>query len=210
MRKTQAMFGLFKKKDPIEDFWNWFEGEQEIIFHHLDDKQRQAGLITKVTTKLKQIDKGLTVQMSPVRDNGKRELEISAEGVKELFPKVTEVVTAAPEVTNWNIMAFRQPFPKEDLGEIKINMGEFSLSCDDMFFIACEEDGHFGIELYIQNFEEAGHFYQVGYLMLDAVLGEYHTTWSLDFIEWFPLEKGDKEQMRPLVELRDVVEQVGH
>jgi hypothetical protein len=100
------MFGLFKKKDKIEVFWKWF-AENKNTFEQTDSMTRDENL-NLILSKIHDIEYGLSVEISE-ETKGIRELTISPEGDKEKFQIVKDIVSKAPQIQGWTIIAFRQP-----------------------------------------------------------------------------------------------------
>lgn len=171
----------FKKKNPIDEFWVWFANKGESF---RDPERIHSSALDQMRDHLYKIQPGLTYELC-VSNGRTTELVISADGDRNLFPKVFEVVDAAPNLVGWKITAFRQP------GKIdgKIEMNGISLSPIDMWF-ATEPDGsRTGITLYIRGLTEENRkqILSLAFVMLDNALGEFVVETAVGFIEFAAL-----------------------
>src|SRR5688572_28951148 len=90
-----SMFKFLNKNDPIEDFWQWFECNRK-LYEGLDDEHLREHL-DPIYQRVAEITPGLALEISRMMPDGVRELTISANGNVKLFPKVKEIVAAAPK-----------------------------------------------------------------------------------------------------------------
>lgn len=184
------------RTDIITEFWAWFLSYRDQIGSatlpdglHLDEIVEHIG----------RIEPGLAVEISG-REDGVKEMAVSADGVRELFPIVEQIVSQAPSMEGWEVIAFRQPVK-----------GDFSLQCDDLelrpsalHFQPIEEDGALDIIVYGQGFSDRDRdqLSYYGLIMMDNLLGEYDCVTQVrhyDFQE-LPDEK-DRDGLLPLSEL---------
>jgi hypothetical protein len=171
------MLNIFKKKDPIDEFWNWFvknrKAFEDLPSHDDDYAQRQLRLISR---ELQKVSDGLLVEVSKNAE-GLRDLTITAEGNTQKFPIIQQIVERSPEIPGWKITAFRQPMP---VG-IVLNAGDLEYNPVEMFFEAFDDNGELDILIYAKNLakvekEKAFHF---GMVLMDNFLGEYDTAVSV-------------------------------
>ncbi|WP_299529233.1 hypothetical protein [Ulvibacterium sp.] len=193
------------QKSKEEIFWNWFEENSTVYFDNADNMNPKSELANTLTQKLKSVHPDLVWEIGELENIKKKELTISADGLKEVFPAVLELTEAAPEIPKWNIIAFRQRIPGDDLG---IQMEDFSISYKDIYFNHVQENNLIGLELYIKNYTEKGYQQNAIFILMDALLGEYDTETKIDWIEWHGLEEGDTTNLLPFRELRDIVDQL--
>ncbi len=117
-----------------KQFWTWFQDNQEKIYIlPLLTKEEQNDLYYWLKKHLDYYCKGLGFKISFAKDyHGTATLAITAYGVKELFPKVIELVEAAPKVDNWKFEAFIKEKENQNLdhpykfGNLEINVKDLS------------------------------------------------------------------------------------
>ena len=118
---------FFARPSDEEVFWRWFITNQEHVFRFEADKER---VLDEILAKLRAYRNGLVFEIS-IEKNGIREFIISADGLKELLPSVTKLVSAAPTLQNWKFVAFRPrlddyaQFSVEYAGQIQRRSGFF-------------------------------------------------------------------------------------
>lgn len=197
------IFSACAKLSKEQKFWNWFEKNNEKFLENVDNIELRESLFEELTIELHKINKELTFEFSPINENGIRELTISADGLKEVFPYVIKLVETAPEIPNWKINAFRQRVPGNDL---EISFGDFSIKYSDIYFKYAEDGDKIGLVLYVRNFDNSGRSKNIIYILLDSLIGEYDVETLISWIEWEKLDESDIETLIPLVELRDLID----
>ena len=165
------MFGnLFKKKDPIEKFWQYFmDHEKELYNLREEDIEKIFGDLYKLINK---VNNQLTFSTPVALINGKREFTIRASSIGKNFPDVIRLVEAAPEMEKFTIIAFKQRNDDED----GTTVNDIELTRDDVFFNYTYDQEYtaFYLKLYIKGFqEENDDYYQVAFDLLEIVIGEY-------------------------------------
>ena len=85
---------MFKHKNSIESFWQWFQGNEKDLRNFQTDPDQY---LNKVLEQGSKIQKGLAFEIQPPF-NGIINLTISADGVLKLFPIVEEIVSKAPKL----------------------------------------------------------------------------------------------------------------
>ncbi len=193
----------FCKSSPETNFWNWFKKNEKYIYDNIDSKELQLELYDKIRNELVKVDSNLAFNSSPILENGKREFTISADGLKESFVSVENLVKQSPKFKNWNIIAFRQRIGNDNLG---IRYNDYEISYDDLYYKSSINEGLYGIDLYIKNFDGSGQMQNTIYILLDALLGEYDTTMRIDWIEWYSLNEEDLSNFKHIIELRKEID----
>lgn len=183
-------------------FWKWFLEHENQFFHY---EQYHTKLLEETLSKLKDIHPDLVFEIGPEFD-GKRELIISSNGLKEGFTSVIELVHSSPELDRWLITPFRQR--KKDL-DIEIQIEDITLSPEDIFFTYEPEGKKVNINLYIAGIdEEDERVFHVVLLLLDSVIGEYDVEMKLNQIDIHPLTSvKDATALYALKELPGIVDQ---
>jgi hypothetical protein len=193
----------FKKKDPTERFWTWFAENCEAFRDPPGDDRRN---IDKLGSLLSEIREGLVVEFS-LTGGRAEEIVISADGKKDLFAAVIEVVQAAPPIPGWRVTAFRQPGNPN----VTIEMNGMKLGANDIWFSAEPSDGKTDLLLLVRGMTEENHQMLAGavFVLLDNALGEFIVETALGDVNFGPLS-GDPaaDGLRPLTELRACVERV--
>lgn len=183
--------------DPHIAFWQWYSDNID-RFNHLEDEQER--LMDELSDQLHLIDENLTFEISSSESN-RRELIISADGIKESFPSVVELVGAAPEIPGWTITAFR---PRIDVTQFRLGLDGREFAAKEFYFGLQSEDQQIDLILYIPELTEDNHddFVNICYLLLDMAIGEYDVTTKIRYIDHQPLPPNpETEGLKPLTEL---------
>jgi hypothetical protein len=192
------LFGQSKEKD----FWTWFQNNKD-DFYHFENNQEE--LFDKLDSRLKKIHEDITFEFSPIHEDGIRELFISADGIRAAFDTVISLVDKAPEIPRWKIVAFRQRIPGDD---ISINLGDVKIGYSDIYFRHGELDEKIIIELNIRAFDpKDNRIKNAVYILLDGLIGEYDMETVIGGIDWVDLDGSKIDNLNPLVELRDIVDE---
>lgn len=189
------MFGLFDKKSKEDKFWTWFEKNSR-RYLTLDKSNREI-LFDELNRELDKVDSNLTFEFSPLFDNGRREFIISADGIKESFPSVKNLVSKAPVIPNWDIIAFRQP--KADYKQISYK--GIKIDFKDVYFRYSKDNGKIGLELNIKDYEDTKEWNASTFLLLDMVVGEFDTEM---FLSWIERKKLDENQIEILYKIEEL------
>jgi hypothetical protein len=189
------MFGLFDKRSKEEKFWTWF-GKNSNRYLTLD-KSNRAKLFDELNREIHKVDSNLTFEFSPLFDNGLRKFIISADGIKESFPSVKNLVNKAPVIPNWDIIAFRQP--KADYKQIRYK--GITIDFKDVYFRYSKDNGKIGLELNIKEYEETKEWNASTFLLLDMVVGEFDTEM---FLSWIERKKLDEKQIESLYQIEEL------
>lgn len=190
------MFGFFKRKpagqheeapeslaaDPIDRFWAWVLANRSGIVAEVQtfgtDGARSNLAIIELGDRLKRIDPGLAHEVG-MADPGTLEIVISAEGCRELFPSVLEVVKRAPDESGLKITAFRQRNPGMSL-EV---LGQ-TMTAGDVSYVSRGEGEKIGLDVFFDVDLDESARVMIGFLMLDMALGEYDVGTALGSIEF--------------------------
>ena len=198
-------FSLFNKQPKEDKFWSWFYKNQETYYSVIENLEIRERIFNNLSTELKKVHQDLVFEFSPIHENGIREFTVSAEGIKELFPIVENLIKKAPEIKNWQFNAFRQRIPGD---EFEIQQGDFKIGYSDIYFRYVDgEYGKLGIELNIRDYDENGQTQNAIYILLDGLIGEYDITMGIDWIEWVKLEESNIENLNPITSLRTLIDQ---
>jgi len=118
-------------------FWTWFQDNQKklYILPLLDMEERDSHFYW-LGKHLSYYCDGLGFEIIFAKEyTGPATMIITAYGVKELFPKVFELVDAAPKLENWKFQALINP-KKRNTGEDETpyDFGSFKIKVSDLSF----------------------------------------------------------------------------
>lgn len=198
-----------KKMKQAIQFWNWFE-ENSIRFFVCEDNSSE--LFRELKSRLELIDRNLTYEISVPRENGKREMAISADGRVNSFQSVIEMMKFAPKknLSKWEIVAFRQKDPKASV--IKLNNG-FKIDLENLKFnYSHEEDSNqISLRIYCESPKKNEKFYNIGIpVLLDGLLGEYDAVTKIKHLNLLEMESRydiEKFEMKELPKIIDKLKQ---
>ena len=193
------MRGLFTKKSKQQLFWEWFAKNTDLFFHFEKD---QDTLFLKLKTELQKIHPDLVFEFSPIIKNSTREFIVSADGIKSLFPIVMDLVNQAPILKKWKIVAFRQSH--NDITQI--NYENLIIKLNDVYFRYGKDSGQIALELNIRGFYESPEWTAATFILLDTILGEYHTEISLSAIHKKKLDENEVNILLPISALLQVIQ----
>lgn len=197
------IISFFKKKNPEEEFWNWFIKNQDIYYDEIENLSIRENIFDNLSAKLRKINPDLVFEFSPKHENGIREFTISADGIKEMFPTVEKLVEKAPKLKNWKFNAFRQRILGDDF---EIQYGDLNIAYSDIYFRSENDNGKLGVELHIKNYNGKGQTQNAIYILLDGLIGEYDVTTKIGWIEWVKLDESNLEKLKPIIELRELID----
>ena len=165
------------------EFWDWFESKSD-DYYHLEENTEE--LFNDLSDQLFLYDPGLTFVFSTIKENGRREFVVSADGIKSSFPAVESLVDKAPELEQWEIIAFR---PRVGT-EYAVQFNDLELKPEDVFFIAGEDEEHdaVGLDIYIRDYDENDdRFISAFFLLLDNAVGEYDSETKIGYLDFHPI-----------------------
>jgi hypothetical protein len=194
------------KPDPKSAaFWAWFAANSESLAKVKTGKEPICAALMAELTK---VEKGLTWEFGPTID-GAREFTISADGAKELFPRVRAVIAAAPTLPAWKPVAFRQRKPIKGM-TLKLEAEQIDVS--QILFRAAREGSKVGITVYIKGMSPKNEKAAMtqGFILLDYSLGEVDMETRIGSIEFLSLtDKVEKKDLHPLPDLPAEVDRLG-
>ena len=195
----------FKRASPEEGFWQWFEQNSNRLFAFEADRDR---VFRDLKAALHKVHKGLTFELGPVQD-GKREFIVSADGIRERFPAVQNLVAAAPPLPQWMVIPFRPP---KDIGGV-IEYEGHRVGSEDVWFRSEADGDRIGLTLYVRGLTEENKRSVGGatFILLDSALGEFAVETRVGFIEWNRLPDDPAAAgLKPFPAIREVFDVVIH
>ena len=184
-----------KRRDPIETFWNWFLANSKSLHSMIEPDE---STIDAVHNQLTKIHPDLVFEVEVQRQP--RAFVVSADGDRSLFPLVADVVSRAPAMPEWEVLAFRQPGPTD----VAIEMRGIRLGPNDVWFTMQPTHDKVDLTMFVrgmvdENREAMSHGV---FILLDNALGEYLVETAvgrIDFVELPP--EPLPEDFRPFPEL---------
>jgi hypothetical protein len=167
-------------------FWKWFGAHAAQVATIKDGSEP---IMNELGDELHKIDADLAFELG-VGKSGPKEMIVSADGKKALFPVVKRVVDAAPAIPGWKVIAFR---PRKDAGTA-IQLGGQKVGPEDLWFEVlptAHKPGPIDVAIYGAGFDGPNDraFKQATFILLDALLGEYDTEMRLGEIQFRSLAK---------------------
>ncbi len=159
------------------EFWIWFQ-QNSNRYYHLEEQNPQE-LFSALALKLTTIHPDLSFEFSSIKDNGKREFVVTANGMRSAFPFVKKLVEAAPVMEDWDIIAFRQRKPGFD----DVSIGQFTLSSSEIYFEYDLNQSKIDLRLFLSDYNGESIFGNAVFLLLDRLLGEYDVETKIGTID---------------------------
>jgi hypothetical protein len=204
--KQEDMFGLFKKQEPIEKFWNWFKSNEKSL---RDFQKNPDKTLTQVLNNIKKIQSGLAVEFKPPK-NDIINVTISADGDRNNFTIVQEIVAKAPKIEGYSFVAFRQRMPTEKVKGMVLKAEDHELNPDNMKFFPIISGDTLDIIIYANKVTEEN-YNQIAYgglMLIDNILGEYDCVTKVRTYDFqnMPTEQKELKELKPLLELAEFVD----
>jgi hypothetical protein len=186
------------QQDKYKKFWEQFSAFSNELYK-TDELSEE--MLYKLVHTLWAVHPQLVFELGPPAD--KRELIISANGIKDVFPEVLELIKVAPVFDNWQIIPFRQR-KGDDVG---VQIEEMTLSVTDILFHHVWEGNKLGLILYIKDKPIIDKIYYAVFMLLDGLLGEYDVETKIGSIAIKSLDEVENsEDLEPLQVLPQIVD----
>ncbi len=175
--------------DPINEFWTWFASAAPTLDLMKPNSQQEIG------RRLSKIKQGLVWGGSPGQNGKPTKFEICAGGSRDLIPVVKAVVDAAPQIPNWEFVAFRQPSKT-----FTMRAGSQTITPDVVFWMdKGRSSGLVDITVYVPLPDENARE-NLGFIALDHAVGEFLVMTRLGKIQFEEASRRPPDS-RPLTEL---------
>lgn len=192
-------------KSSSSPFWAWFAVEQGRLADQVIEHPETV--MEEIQKRLAEHEPQLLAELSLGEHRlGPHGLVISADGRAELFPKVRQLVAAAPKLERWDVIAFRprhEPsFPVEPDGSGFVP-GDFT------FREVGRAGGKLRLEVAIRGLTPENHqvLVRVAFMLMQAAIGEVATAERIGDVDFTPgTTKAPAPGFQPLSELAAVVE----
>lgn len=176
-------------------FWNWFVVNESALYRFTSPTD---SLLNDLARQLTRINADLTFEFSPVKPDGKREFVISADGLKEAFPAVELLYSAAPKLERWDVIKYRPR--RNPIHTLSIGGRDFDPS--KVHCLLAKDGSKIGIVMMYDDYELDNRLFgQASYLLLDEALGEYAVEMQVGFVDIRRKEERWIAQSFPLTEL---------
>lgn len=186
------------QQDKYIKFWEQFSAFSNDLYQ---TDELQDELLFKLLHSLWAVHPQLVFELGPKAK--KRELIISANGIKDIFPEVLGLIKMAPQFDNWEIIPFRQR--KGD--EVGVQIEEMSLATTDVLFQHVWEENKIGIVLFIKDKPITDKTYYGVFMLLDGLLGEYDVETKIGSIAVKSIDEAETtEDLEPLQVLPQIVD----
>lgn len=175
------MFGF--KKDQKREFWRWLSDNRARIHDEIKGPGAptdQTCSIKELGRRLQLVDDGLVHEIG-MADDFTIELIISADGIREAFPAVIEMVKSAPALPGFKITAFRPRWPQDGL---QLQVAGQTITDESLSYRMVADGDLLGLELFIDCDLDQQARAMAGFLSLDQRLGEYDVATGLGWIEF--------------------------
>ena len=138
---------------------------------------------------------------------GRYDLIISAGGVREAFPEVDDLMTQAPELPDWHVIALKPPVPETSVIEVGGQRFDRDLITFAVVEVPDEPEAlaiHVFHEPYPEELQERHHL--ATFLLLDFLLGERSVAEDIRYVETRPLPRDlPTNVLRPLSSLPTLI-----
>ncbi len=182
---------LFSRRATPAEFWTWFAANSKRLEGPPDSS---SAAVRALSTKLRRVHPQLMFQLGgepPATWN----LEISADGARELIPVVREMVAAAPSLPSWTVHAFLQPKTG-----VTIKADGLRYSSEDVRFELRRTGTDVYLDLFIAGFDDNEGVARLAVLLLVSTIGELAAMTAITATDIHDLS-ACSDSARPLTEL---------
>ncbi len=188
----------------IKKFWKWFTENEERLYNFQNNQMR---IFNETAKQLNKINRYLVFEFG-VKEGGKREFVISANGMKEAFPAVEALYYSAPKLERWDFIKYR---PRRD-DIIDIQIADVKVKAGEVYFrlFPNYETHKIDIVLYLPVYsgEHKQIYENIALLFLDEALGEYDVETKIGYIEIDDRNAEDFKEAQPLKKLPQVFDEL--
>lgn len=193
--------------NPTAQFWNWFkQNNKAYIFLNAVDENVKEKLLDDFMQHLHAYSDKIYFEIGGHPDED-QEVIITAEGNKEYFKIVQDLVDEAPQIEGWKFIAFKPSME----GHFKSKWDDLELNTEDIWFapLANEKVSDLGIRIYLKNYDlikDNKILMTLIYKMLDTILGEKSFALDIDYIDAeLQPDNPEDDGLYPILELPDYI-----
>ncbi len=185
-------------QDTIREFWTWFSN-QESMLRNYDPVKGGYEPLQKLGEQLRKVDPDLTFELGSANAE-RRELTISANGVRELIPVVEQLLDQKPQFDHWQIVGFRQ---RKQLEGGMLSVRDFHISPLEVDCVLKSSLRRIDISLFAENYRPEDYYswLEIAFLLLDAAIGEIDVATKVGEVTIIDKEKLSDTNAFPLTEL---------
>lgn len=190
----------------IADFWAWFSKNEKRFWNYNENNSHDY--LNEIQQRLAfasdSDEYGIALEFCELSDAKKR-LEISADGVIELFDTVVKIVNLAPKFDNWEIVAFRQPTP----APFRLTFNDMEFDTSKMQFLPYTNDNEeLNIAVFGDNFKkyDEGNLFLYGLTTIDNLIGEYDCVTKIKGYDFLDKDEIGDNKVYPLEQLPGFLE----
>jgi hypothetical protein len=194
--------------DTTSQFWNWFkDNNKAYTFLNSVDEEAKEKLLNDFLEQLHKYCDNIYFEIGGYPDED-QELIITAEGDKNYFDQVEELVNAAPKIEGWRFIAFKPPMPHN----FKSKWDDLELNTEDMWFLPLSNDKtqELGIRVCFNNqdlIQDNETLTPLLYKMLDTIVGEKSFALDIHYVDTDLLpDNPEEEGLYPILELPKYIE----
>ena len=194
--------------DTTSQFWNWFkENNKAYTFLDSVDEVVKEKLLNDLLEELHKYCDKIFFEIGGLPDQ-EQELIITAEGDKDYFEKVEELINSAPKISGWTFIAFKLPMP----GHFKSKWDDLELNTEEMWFLPLSngKTQDLGVRICLRNYDlikDNKILKTLIYKMLDTILGEKSFSLDLSHVEIdLQPDEPEDEGMYPILDLPQYIE----
>jgi hypothetical protein len=193
--------------DAITQFWNWFkDNNKRYVFPNSVDPVTKEKVLDDFLEQLHKYCDKIYFEIGGYPDED-QELIVTAEGNKEYFDKVEELIGGAPKIEGWIFIALKQPMP----GHFKSKWGDIELNTEEMWFapLSSEDPNDLGIRVYLRNYDlikDSEHLMSILFKMFDTILGEKSFAVDIDHVDTdLQPNEPEEEGLYPILDLPNYI-----
>jgi len=167
------------------EFWKWFSKHENEYYELEGDIEGKFKNLEKYLT---QIHSDLSFEFSADLIDGKREFIISADGFKDAFPYVINIVDSSPlNTSKWELIAFKQ---RNGMNEIEYEGVILKPENLSFSYELVERKGkkEIDIDVYVTELELSDETVGAIFIFLDNLIGEYDVATKIRNIDFHEIK----------------------
>lgn len=185
-----------------EEFWTWFQANEPALFAlDLGSQTGDQQVLLDLAAQLQRVRRELTFELGSLAD-GRRELVISADGVKAAFPAVEALAAKAPALERWKLTAFRPRRMEQNI----LSVAGVLVDPKDVYVqLAKDEDKKVALVVFLRGYSDGDKtiYGQAAFLFLDRALGEHDVETKVGIVELKSLGAEVPQGAVPLADLAE-------
>lgn len=194
--------------DTTSQFWNWFkDNNKAYVFLNSVDGETKEKLLNDFLEQLHKYCDNIYFEIGGYPDED-QELIITAEGDKNYFDQVEELVNAAPKIDGWTFIAFKPPMPDN----FESKWDDLELNTENMWFLPLlnGKSRDLGIRVCFSNqdlIKDNETLAPLLHKMLDTIVGEKSFAIDIQYVNTDLLpDDPEEEGLYPILDLPKYIE----